>query len=376
MINTKLIAKNPTAYHNYSIEDKFVKKFSQENKVVEETKFKAEFSLAIIDGIIGRLSWAIQLLIVIIGLFSMIRGKLSFGSVFSAYLLAGDLGQPIQSFGDRISRMRSVKGIENKFRKIQETYGASGEENPVADNVPLFDISLEDVELRLNDTPIINHISTVFSKGKKYLIIGSNGSGKSSLAKLLKGNYRDFSGTVKLGESELNSPGGAKLVRQISYSNENVALLSDTVRNNILLYRNCPEERFAQAVQMAELTVPLDREIGENGRFLSSGERRKLEIARALIEDPKVLIFDEVVSTLDIETAYEIEKLILTLENRTVIMISNAFSGQMLEKYDAIVLMDNGKFLAMGKHEDLLRTCSEYRNIYTIRCGERERKGI
>lgn len=357
-------------FKNYAVEDKVANNFSKENHKVEETKFKAEFSLVVMSNIIGRLSWSIEILVVVIGLLSVIRGELSIGAVFAAYLLAGNLGMPIQSFGGRISTMRSVKAIENKFKALQATDEKVKPQNAGIDNDSMFDIELKNVELHLKDKLILSEISTVFEQGKKYLIIGNNGSGKSSMAKLLKSTYSGYSGTVKLGKFDLDSPEGAELVRRISYSNENVSLFSDTVLNNILLYRNCAENRLTQAINMAEFTVPLDREVGENGRFLSSGERRKLEIARALIEDPKVLIFDEVVSTLDIETAFEIEKLILSLQDRTVIMISNAFSGQLLEKYDQIILMDNGKIIAQGKHNELLENCTAYKNIYNIRCSK------
>jgi ABC-type multidrug transport system fused ATPase/permease subunit len=114
----------------------------------------------------------------------------------------------------------------------------------------------------------------------------------------------------------------------------------------------------------------MNRKAGDGGRFLSSGERRKLELARALIDDPQVMILDEVVSTLDIETAYEIEKLVLSLEDRTVIMISNAFSGQLLDQYDQIVLMNQGSILAQGTHSELIQNSDEYREIYRISCGD------
>ena len=155
-----------------------------------------------------------------------------------------------------------------------------------------------------------------------------------------------------------------------SIDNETVSLLSDTVRNNILLYRDVSDDRLETAVRLAGLRVPMNRKAGDGGRFLSSGERRKLELARALIDDPQVMILDEVVSTLDIETAYEIEKLVLSLEDRTVIMISNAFSGQLLDQYDQIVLMNQGSILAQGTHSELIQNSDEYREIYRIRCGD------
>ncbi len=358
-------------FKNYAIEDRVIEVFSEENRKVEDSKYKAEMALIIMNNIVGRISWSIELLVVIIGLIGVINGQLSIGSVFAAYMLAGNLGRPLQSFAGRVSSTRSVKGIEKKFMALHKAAKIRSSREDDEKETGLFDIELENVKLRIKDKVILDDISFVFEKGKKYLIIGNNGSGKSTMAKILKSNYRSYSGNVKLNGYPLNSEEGAGYVRWISYSNENVSLLSDTVRNNILLYRNCTEERLNQAIKMADFTLPLEREVGENGRFLSSGERRKLEIARSLIADPKVLIFDEVVSTLDVETAYEIEKLILSLNERTVIMISNAFSGQLLDSYDQIILMHDGKIIAHGRHRELLESCSEYQYIYNIRCGGR-----
>ena len=86
-----------------------------------------------------------------------------------------------------------------------------------------------------------------------------------------------------------------------------------------------------------------------------------------MIADTPIIVFDEVISTLDIETAYEIEKLILSL-NKTVIMISNAFSGSLLEQYDEIVLIDHGHIVDHGNHEYMMKCCEKYRELYHIRC--------
>jgi ABC-type multidrug transport system fused ATPase/permease subunit len=189
------------------------------------------------------------------------------------------------------------------------------------------------------------------------------------MAKLLKNTYSGYEGNILLDTYNLATPEGASLSRLVSYSNETVSLLSDTVRNNILLYRDVSDDRLETAVRLADLRVPMNRKAGDGARFLSSGERRKLELARALIDNPQVMILDEVVSILDIETAYEIEKLVLSLEDRTVIMISNAFSGQLLDRYDQIVLMSQGSILAQGTHSELMQKSDEYREIYRLRCG-------
>lgn len=355
-------------FKNYAVEKEIVDNFAKENTEVEQTKFKAELSLVTMNNLLGRLAWAIEILVVIIGLLGVIYGDLSVGSVFAAFLLAGELGRPLQSFSNQISMMRSVKGIEKKFKALGMLNTKIEADQTVTCQAEPFDVKLNNVSLTLKENQVLNDVSLSFEHGKKYLILGGNGSGKSTTAKLLKNNYHNYTGDITLGEYNLNSPQGVGLTRLISYSNEAVSLLSDTVRNNILLYRDVPEHQLEKAVSLAELNVPLDRPIGDGGRFLSSGERRKLEIARALVEEPQILILDEVVSTLDIETAYEIENLVLSLKDCTVVMISNAFSGKLLNKYDQIIMMSNGSVLAQGTHRELLENSPEYREVYQLRC--------
>lgn len=357
-------------FKNYAVENKIVDNFTEENTQVEKDKYRAEFSLVVMNNLVGRFAWAIEILVVVIGLVGVIKGSLTIGSVFSAYLLAGTLGVPLQSLGNRISMIRSVGAIEQKFKALSELDEiVSPAEDFLTEDIKM-DIKLEQVGLSIKGSPILHNINITFEHGKKYLVLGCNGSGKSTMAKLLKNTYSGYEGSILLDSYDLASPEGAALSRLVSYSNETVSLLSDTVRNNILLYRDVSEDRLETAVRLADLRVPMNRKAGDGGRFLSSGERRKLELARALIDDPQVMILDEVVSTLDIETAYEIEKLVLSLEDRTVIMISNAFSGQLLDQYDQIILMNQCRIISQGTHSEMLRDSEEYREIYRIRCGE------
>lgn len=356
-------------FKNYAVEDRIVDNFTKENYQVEKDKYRAEFSLVVMNNLVGRVAWSIEILVIAIGLVGVIKGTLTTGSVFSAYLLAGTLGIPLQGLGNRISMIRSVGAIEKKFKALNKLEEKTYPDPEILAQDKKFGIRMDHVSLSIKDNPILTDISIAFEHGKKYLILGSNGSGKSTLTRLLKHTYRNYEGSIHLGAYDLCTPQGLALSKRISYSNESVALISDTIRNNILLYRDVSESQLESAVHLADLCVPLDRMVGDGGRFLSSGERRKLELARALIDNPQVLILDEVVSTLDIETAYEIEKLVLSLQEQTVIMVSNAFSGQLLDKYDEIILMAGGKVSAMGTHAELLRTSDEYREIYSIRCG-------
>lgn len=355
-------------FKNYAIENKVIEQFGKENSHVEDKKYEAEFSLVVVNNLVGRVAWLVPLIVVVLGLQGVINGSLAIGSVFSAYLLSSELGMPLQSIGHRIGMIRSVKWIDKKIYELNKAKKPITENDMPVNSFEKLDIKYRNVSLDIKGRTILDGLDLSFDEGKKYLIIGKNGSGKSTSLKLLKNTYSSYKGEITLNGHELRTLDGKRLSESISYSNETVSLLSDSVRNNILLFREIPEDQLATAVQKAGLYVPLDREVGDEGRFLSSGERRKLEIARAIVGKPNVVIFDEVISTLDIETAFEIEQLILRLET-TVIMISNAFSGQLLPRYDEIILMDRGRVLAHGTHSELLGSSPDYREIYRIRCG-------
>lgn len=161
----------------------------------------------------------------------------------------------------------------------------------------------------------------------------------------------------------------AQISKWVSYLSENVSLFSCSVKENISLFRTYSPDSFDKAIDRAQVHLDLEREIFDEGSNISSGERRRVEIARSLLETVPVLVFDEVVSTLDIETAYEIEKLALDFDKETVIFISHNFSGKLIQKYDEILVMDKGRLLAHGPYKELIHSCNYFRKICEIKFG-------
>ena len=353
---------------NYSVESQFQKQFEQSNEETEHTKFVADSELQYANAFSTGLVWLMDFTVVGLGIAEVIRGNLTVGMVYTAYLFVGNIGVPLQSVLNAVNSMLSVKAVVEKFERLHQRARAEVARERQEDGCLSGDIRFENVSLRFGNKDIFRNVSFTFEKGKKYLIVGKNGAGKSTLFKLLKRRVTSYTGDVFLGEKNLNDLSNRRLAGHVSYLNENCSVISDTVRSNITLYRDYSEEELQQAVQAAHLELDLDHRIRDAGANISSGERRKIEIARALLSRPEVVIFDEVISTLDIESAYEIERLALSLD-ATVMFVSHNFSGKNIGLYDEILLLDDGQIVAHGSHEQLLQTCEHYRRLNAIRMG-------
>ena len=362
---------------NYSIESAISQRFNNINYNVEESKFEADYALTLANNVGQLLSWFMQFVGVGLGLMLVVKGEILIGTVVAAQSFANDLASPLQDIIININSIKSVKEIVQKIERLSSTKHIEAVVDSKAEdtfknagiNKDVCDISFKDFSLQIGSKTIIDRFSFTFESGKKYLIVGLNGSGKSTLFKALKKWYNITDGSICINGKNVSELDNQTISKMVSYLNENVSLFSGSVKENISLFRKFDAERFENAIKDAQIKIDLNREISDEGRNISSGEQRRIEIARSLLGAVKVLIFDEVVSTLDIETAYEIEKVALGFEKNTVIFISHNFSGKLVREYDEILVMNNGKLLAHGKYNDLLNSCSYFKKICEIKFG-------
>ena len=365
---------------NYSIEQTISQKFDGINEETEDAKFEADYSLLLANNIGQLLSWFMQFIGVGIGIMMVIKGEILIGTVVAAQSFAGDLALPLQNIIININSIRSVKEIVQKLYDLseQEQDGDSAltvssddaKTLPGVSSSQGYSITFDDVGLVIGGKKIIQNFSFTFEEGKKYLVVGLNGSGKSSLFKLLKKWYNHCTGNIYINDKDLAEIDNKELSGIVSYMNENVSLFSGSVKDNISLFQERTQNDFDHAIQDAHVCLELERQIADEGRNISSGEQRRIEIARSLLRSAKVLIFDEVVSTLDIETAYEVERLALGLEEQTIIFVSHNFSGKLIREYDEILVIDNGTLFAHGSYETLIRECDYFKKICAIKFGE------
>lgn len=209
-------------------------------------------------------------------------------------------------------------------------------------------IEVKDVSFSYGNKQIMEHAAFTIEYGKKYLIKGASGAGKSTLMKLLAMTYDDYAGEIKVDGVDFKEISEHSFNKQVGFIYQDVFLFEDTIRNNISLYKEIPEERIEFAVNVcgldkvfADKKKGIDEMLLENGKNLSGGQRQRISIARAIAKDSDILFVDEGTSSLNEELGREIEKVFLQLP-KTVIAISHRYYAGVTEQYDYVLEIKNG----------------------------------
>jgi len=233
-------------------------------------------------------------------------------------------------------------------------------------------IIFENVEFIYPDskTPVLKDISFEVKPGQTVAIVGTTGSGKTTLTKLISRLYDVSKGRILIDGSDIRDYALQTLRDQISYIEQDVFLFSTTIFDNISFGRVSSLEQVINVAKQAqahdfisELPEEYQSKVGERGVQLSGGERQRIAIARAFLSDPRILILDDSTSAIDSNTEDKIQFAIKTiLKNRTTILITHRLSQ--IRWADLILVLKNGEIAAKGNHEELLKTSEEYRKIF------------
>ena len=221
------------------------------------------------------------------------------------------------------------------------------------------------------DKKVLQDINLLILGGKMTSLVGHSGAGKSTILNLIPRFYEPQSGDIKIDDQSIYSKKLSSLRNNISLVSQETTLFDDTVLNNIK-YGNldATEEQVEEAAKLshsAEFINRLPKKyntlIGENGIRLSGGEKQRLSIARAILKKSKIILLDEATSSLDAETEEKIQDAISYLtKGRTTLVIAHRLST--ILNSDKIYVIDNGKVIGEGKHEDLIKNSETYKNFY------------
>ena len=356
----------------FNISNKINKIFNTASNNVETSKKKYSILEAIIRGFSLSFSVTIYLGVLLLGGYLMYKKSITVGTAIIIIQLSTHIVGPVKLSISLINQIRSVYLIADKIENILKNTNDSFE-NTKLDN---FTNSIEIKNLTFSynkERKALDNINLDIYKNKKYAIVGESGSGKSTLIKLLMRYYNDYEGSILIDNHNLKNIYGSDLYKNMSMIQQNVFMFDDTIKENIRLYSNHTDDDIINSCERSGLTKLIDRLpeginslVGENGNKLSGGEKQRIAIARALINNTQILILDESTSALDNETAYNLEKSLLNLDDLTLITVTHKLIKSILINYDEIIVMKNGKIIEKGKFNDLLNKKGYFYSLYII----------
>ena len=250
----------------------------------------------------------------------------------------------------------------------------------IFDSPESMDVSLNNCDIELKkvnfyyekeEKQTLENINIKINSGKMTALVGHSGAGKSTILNLIPRFYDISSGDIEIDGYSIYKIKLDSLRSNISLVSQDVTLFDDTVKNNIL-YGNldCSDDEISKAIDLSfcrdfinNLPNKENTIIGENGVRLSGGEKQRISIARAMLKKSKIILLDEATSSLDADTEYKIQEAIKILtKNRTTVVIAHRLSTIMMS--DSIYVLENGKIVANGKHEELVKNSNIYKNFY------------
>ena len=304
--------------------------------------------------------------IYIIGANLVFKFQLSVGSVFAFITYSAYVTGPISAI---LNIGYLLSGIIPSTKRYYEFMNLQEETDKGKLIKPEFgNLKLEEVFFSYEtDKPILTDVNIEIPKGSKTVLIGKNGSGKSTIIKLLTRMYEPTAGQIKLKGVNIFEITLESYRNMISVVSQQIYLFNDTIRNNICIYKKVSDEVIETACKDSGLEdflkeVSLDYVVGQNGAMLSGGQKQKIALARALVHDKPIIIFDEVTSNTDVYSEHQINGLLHTrLKEKTVIIITH--KQEILQDVDQIVMLKDGAVVGTGKYDDLVINNAEFKDM-------------
>ena len=327
----------------------------------------------------GTLVNLLRTIILFIMMYLVFTKSITLGEFFSLWIYSFFLFSPLQQLGDVVNAYREAQASLDNFKKLMASPKEPMPANPQIIG-ELTGISFENVSFMHQSASrkALDGVSFIARAGDTVAFVGPSGSGKTTLVKLLVGLYRPQNGKICYNNIDLNNADIESLRAQIGLVTQDTQVFAGSIRENLKFVNpkstdeelNAVLKRSATDSLMQRATQGLDTIIGEGGVKVSGGEKQRLAIARALLRNPNLLVFDEATSSLDSLTEQQITETIRKVANKEQITVLIAHRLSTIMHADRIYVLEKGKVIEQGCHQDLLDQKGLYYAMWRQQIGE------
>ena len=365
----------------FAREDYEIYKFSRENGAFRDRNIEAariwEKYLPILDSLAGALS----VIIIVAGGIMVIKGSITLGELvtFNSFIWA--LNGPMRMLGWLINdTQRFAASAEKIMLMLNREPKVKSAENAITGRRLRGQVEFRNVSFSYGRTQVLEDISFTASPGQTIAIIGPTGSGKSTLVSLISRFYDCTKGELLIDGRNIKDYDVRQLRADIAVAMQDIFLFSDTIEGNIAYgVPEIPFDKVEWAANMAgagefieDFSEGYDTIIGERGVGLSGGQKQRIALARALIKNPSIIILDDTTSSVDIETEHEIHQSLREFyRDKTAFIIAHRISS--VKNADLILVLESGKIVERGTHDELLKKKGYYYSVFVNQYGDFEK---
>lgn len=350
---------------SYNLEEQMLKDFFKKLNMSTKQKTKGEIVAGTLTGIAIAILKLGIISVAVVGVNMLIAGEINILVYIAFLMMTTSIYLPIEGIITFMSMIVMLDAVVGRIKEIKTMPIQEGKKNMEITN---YDIEFKDVYFGYDNYSVINGVSFIAKQGEITALIGSSGSGKTTVAKLAARFWDIDRGKILIGGKDISEVDPETLLKNFSIVFQDVILFNTSIKDNIKIgKKNATDEEITRAAKIArcddfinKMPNGIDTIIGENGQRLSGGERQRISIARAILKDAPIILLDEATASLDVENESLIQEALSELiKEKTVIVIAHRL--RTIRNADKIVLLNAGKIEAVGTDSELCKSSEFYK---------------